>query len=67
MLDEYIHLRRKARDVLEMRCQATIDPHRDRWERCSRDLFRRDVLERLSVPWEVHQRKRRISTVPFRW
>lgn len=51
MMDEYIHLRRKARDVFELRYQATIDPDRDRWERCSRVLARRDVVERLSVPW----------------
>ncbi|MFY9975344.1 MAG: phospholipase D-like domain-containing anti-phage protein [Chromatiaceae bacterium] len=51
MMDEYIHLRRKARDVFELRYQPTIDPDRDRWERCSRVLSRRDVVERLSVPW----------------
>ena len=51
MMDEYIHLRRKARDVFELRYQATIDPDRDRWERYSRVLARRDVDERLSVPW----------------
>ena len=51
MMDEYIHLRRKARDVFELRYQATIDPDRDRWELCSRVLARRDVVERLSVPW----------------
>jgi DNA-binding Lrp family transcriptional regulator len=51
MMDEYIHLRRKARDVFELRYQPTIDPDRDRWERCSRVLSRRDVVERLSIPW----------------
>jgi hypothetical protein len=51
MMDEFIHLRRKARDVFELRYQATIDPDRDRWELCSRVLARRDVVERLSVPW----------------
>ena len=51
MMDEYIHLRRKARDVFELRYQATIDPDRDRWELCSRVLARRDVVARLSVPW----------------
>jgi hypothetical protein len=49
MMDEFIRLRRQARDVFELRCQAAIDPYRDRWELCSRVLSRRDVLERLSV------------------
>jgi len=51
MMDEYIHLRKKARDVFEMRYQETIDPDRDRWELCSRVLARRDVVDCLSLPW----------------
>lgn len=51
MMDTYIHLRQQARDVFEMRYQETIDPDRDRWELCSRVLARRDVVERLSIPW----------------
>jgi superfamily II DNA or RNA helicase len=51
MMDEYIHLRKKARDVFEIRYQETIDPDKDRWELCSRVLARRDVVDRLSVPW----------------
>jgi len=51
MMDEYIHLRAKARDVFEMRYQETIDPDANRWELCSRVLSRRDVVERLSEPW----------------
>lgn len=51
MMDEYIHLRQQARDVFEMRYQQTIDPDKDRWELCSRVLSRRDVVDRLSVPW----------------
>ncbi len=51
MMDEYIHLRQKARDVFEMRYQETIDPDANRWELCSRVLARRDVTERLSEPW----------------
>jgi superfamily II DNA or RNA helicase len=51
MMDEYIHLRRQARDVFEMRYQETIDPDKDRWELCSRVLARRDVVDRLSAPW----------------
>jgi len=51
MMDQYIHLRQKANDVFEMRYQTTIDPDRDRWELCSRVLSRRDVIDRLSMPW----------------
>jgi superfamily II DNA/RNA helicase len=51
MMDEYIHLRKQAHDVFELRYQATIDPDRDRWELCSRVLARSDVVDRLSVPW----------------
>lgn len=51
MMDEYIHLRQKARDVFEIKYQVTIDPDKDRWELCSRVLARRDVVDRLSVPW----------------
>lgn len=51
MMDEYIHLRQKARDVFEMRYQESIDPEANRWELCSRVLSRRDVVEQLSQPW----------------
>jgi len=51
IMDEYIHLRHQARDVFEIRYQQTIDPDRDRWELCSRVLSRRDVVDRLSLPW----------------
>jgi hypothetical protein len=51
MMDKYIHLRQQAHDVFEMRYQTTIDPDRDRWELCSRVLARRDVVDRLSMPW----------------
>lgn len=50
-MDEYIHLRRKARDVFELRYRETIDPDKNRWEKCSRVLSRRDVVDRLSTPW----------------
>ncbi len=51
MMDQYIHLRRKARDVFELRYKETIDPDQNRWELCSRVLSRRDVEEKLSEPW----------------
>jgi len=61
MMDEYIHLGQKARDVrdvFEIRYQQTIDSHNDasmaiddRWELCARVLSRHDVVEGLSSPW----------------
>ena len=51
MMDEYIHLRQEARNAFEIRYHETISPDRDRWELCSRVLARRDVIDRLSVPW----------------
>jgi superfamily II DNA or RNA helicase len=51
MMDEYIHLRQKARDVFELRYKETIDPDKNRWELCSRVLARKDVVEKLSESW----------------
>jgi superfamily II DNA/RNA helicase len=51
MMDKYMHLRKQARDVFEMRYQTTIEPDRDRWELCSKVLARRDIVDRLSIPW----------------
>ena len=51
MMDEYIHLRQRTRDVFETRYEETIDPDNDRWELCSGVLARRDVVDRLSTPW----------------
>lgn len=51
MLDEYVHLRRQAKDVFELRYERTIDPDANRWELCSRVLSRVDVVDRLSKPW----------------
>lgn len=50
-MDQYIHLRQKARDVFEMRYRETIDPDANRWELCSRVLSRKDVTEKLSESW----------------
>ncbi len=50
-MDEYIHLRKKARDVFEMRYQETVDVDANRWEKCSRVLSRHDIVDRLSEPW----------------
>jgi len=51
MMDEYIHLRQRARDVFEIRYQETINPDNDRWELCSRVLARKDITEKLSESW----------------
>lgn len=51
MMDEYIHLRQKARDVFELRYKETIDPDQNRWELCSRVLSRNDVVAKLSESW----------------
>lgn len=50
-VDEYMHLRNKARNAFQVRYQETIDPNRERWELCSRVLSRRDVLDKLAEPW----------------
>ena len=49
-MDTYLHLRRQARDVFELRYRETIDPDENRWELCSRVLARRDVEEKLKQP-----------------
>lgn len=51
MIDQYMHLRQKSRDAFEIRYERQVDPNKDRWELCSRVLARRDIVERLSVPW----------------
>lgn len=51
MMDRYIHLRQKARDVFEMRYERKVDPDAERWELCSQVLSRRDIMERLSRQW----------------
>jgi len=51
MMDQFIHLRQKARDVFELRYKETINPDQNRWELCSRVLSRWDVEEKLSEPW----------------
>ena len=57
MMDQYIHLRQKARDVFELRYQETIDPDKNRWELCSRVLARKDVVEKLSESWQPSRMK----------
>jgi len=51
MIDHYIHLRRKAQNVFELRYPSTVEPDQNRWELCSRVLSLKDVVDRLSEPW----------------
>ncbi len=51
MMNQFIHLRQKARDVFELRYKESIDPDKNRWELCSRVLARKDVVEKLSEAW----------------
>ncbi len=50
-MDEYMHLRKKARDVFELRYKETVSPDENRWELCSRVLARKDVVDKLSEAW----------------
>jgi hypothetical protein len=36
MMDEYIHLRQKAREVFELRYKETVDSDQNRWVTCRR-------------------------------
>jgi hypothetical protein len=51
MIDQYIHMRRRAQNVFELRYQSTVEPEKNRWELCSRVLSLKDVVDRLSEPW----------------
>lgn len=51
MMDEYIHLRNKVKDVFELRYKETIDPEKNRWDLCAKVLSRKDVKEKLSEAW----------------
>jgi superfamily II DNA/RNA helicase len=51
MMDEYVHLRQKAKNAFELRYKESIDPDKHRWEFCSRVLVRKDVVEKLSEAW----------------
>lgn len=50
-MDEYIHLRNKAKDVFELRYKTTIDPDQNRWEQCSQVMSRKDINDKLSESW----------------
>lgn len=50
-MDEYVHLRKSARDAFELRYKETINPDENRWELCAKVLSRKDVVEKLSEAW----------------
>lgn len=50
-MDQFIHLRKKAKDVFELRYKETVDPDQNRWELCSQVLSRKDIQEKLSESW----------------
>lgn len=51
MMDQYMHLRKKARDAFEIRYEREVDPDKNRWELCARVLAQRDIVDKLSSPW----------------
>lgn len=51
MMDQYIHLRQRAKDVFELRYKTTVDPDQNRWELCSQVLSRKNIQEKLSEAW----------------
>jgi len=51
MMDQYVHLRQKARDVFELRYQSRVDADKNKWEKCSRVFARSDVMKKLAEPW----------------
>ena len=50
-MNEYLHLRKSARDAFELRYKETIHPETNWWELCSRVLARSEVMEKLSESW----------------
>ena len=51
IMDQYLHLCKRARDIFELRYEQQIEPDANRWELCERVLSRRDIMDRLSIPW----------------
>src|SRR5215475_9392970 len=48
MMDKYIYLRQRDRDIFELRYKETIEPDKNRWELGSHVLARKDVVEKPS-------------------
>ena len=50
-MDKYLDQQKRARHAFDVKHRADVDPEQNRWELCSRVLYRRDVEERMSRPW----------------
>ncbi|MFP2904559.1 phospholipase D-like domain-containing anti-phage protein [Pyxidicoccus sp. 3LFB2] len=49
-LSERIDKRRQA-NAFDLRCNDTVNPSSERWEKCSEVLSRKDLVERMSRGW----------------
>jgi len=50
-MDKYVHLRQQAKNAFEFRYQSQVNAQDNRWEMCHKVLSRKDILEKLSLPW----------------
>ena len=50
-LSEFIEKKKQA-NAFDIRYSETVDPIGEPWEKCSRVLSRKDVVERLSRGWQ---------------
>ncbi len=51
MMDQYIHLRNRARNAFELRYRTPFEPDAQRWELCTRVLSYRDIEAKMAEPW----------------
>lgn len=51
-MNEYMHERKKAQDAFSVKYRGTLDPEAHLWERCAPVLSRRDIVRKLSEPWQ---------------
>lgn len=51
-MNEYIHERKKAQDAFSIKYRASLEPDANLWERCASVLSRKDIINKLSEPWE---------------
>ncbi|MCU1734372.1 MULTISPECIES: phospholipase D-like domain-containing anti-phage protein [unclassified Pseudomonas] len=52
-MNEYMHERKKAQDEFSAKYRVTLDPDAHLWERCATVLSRRDIISKLSEPWNT--------------
>ena len=50
-MDVYIHERDKARNAFSVKYRGSLDPEAHLWERCAEVLSRKDIINKLSLPW----------------